>query len=96
MKKGCIGEKKPKKDHRKPKVYSALQTFDRIEWLKKRVLPKRLIDRTVKLKYLIHPSQMNEHFAIKKVFNRFDNDGNSMTLFLLCIIQRALNRDAGC
>ncbi len=55
---------------------SALQTFDRVEWLKHHVIPQYLIDRTVKLKYTKHISEMNEYFATKKVFNRFDDDGN--------------------
>ncbi len=58
-------------------VISPMQTFDRVQWLRKRVLSSKLIDRTVKLKYLVHPAEMREHTAIKKVFNRFDEDGNS-------------------
>ena len=53
-----------------------MHTFDRIEWLKKRVPSQLLIDRTVKLKYLVHPAEMNEHSAIKKVFERFDDNGD--------------------
>jgi len=66
-------KKSPKKFNR-----SASQpTFEQIEWLRKRVCPNKLIDRTVRMKYLVHPSEMNEHQSIKKVFNRFDEDGNS-------------------
>lgn len=53
-----------------------VQPFDRVEWLKKRVPQKKLIDNTVKLKYLLHPAEFNEHISIKKVFDRFDDDGN--------------------
>ena len=58
-------------------LYRKGESFEQIEWLKKRVPQEQLINRIVKLKYLIHPAQMNEHLAIKKVFNRFDDDGNS-------------------
>ncbi len=75
----CRCKKKTKSQPRN--LPSAIQTFDRVEWLKKRVPSEKLIDRTVKLKYLIHPNEINEHTAIKKVFNGFDEDGNSITLF---------------
>ena len=53
--------------------------FDSIEWLKKRVPKKRLIDDTVKLKYLLHPIERHEHDSVKKVFDRFDDGGNSIS-----------------
>ncbi len=55
---------------------SPLQTIDRIDWLKSRVPARRFLDRTVKLKYIKPLSEMNEYSATKKVFNRFDGDGN--------------------
>ena len=63
---------------------SPMQTFDRVEWMKKHVLPGKLVDGTVGLKYLIHPSEINEHLAIEKVFSRFDSNGNSIALFRTC------------
>jgi len=64
-------------DRKNPNLRSQkMHTFDRIEWLKKRVPSSRLIDRTVKLQYLVHPAEMAEHNAIQKVFDGFDDDGN--------------------
>ena len=57
---------------------SQMHTFDRIEWLKKHVEPKKLANNSVKLKYLMHPTEMTEHNAIKKVFDIFDEDGNGI------------------
>ena len=65
-----------KKHHSKKSIMSRFHTFDNIEWLKKRIPQKKLIDRTIKLKYLIHPAEMNDHMLAKKVFKRFDEDGN--------------------
>lgn len=58
------------------KIISPLQSFDRIEWLKKRVAVKKLVDRTVKAKYLTHPGEAQEQEAINSVFERFDDNGN--------------------
>ena len=52
------------------------QTFDQIQWFKSRTLSKNLMNRTVQLKYLKHASEMNQYKATKKVFDRFDDDGN--------------------
>jgi len=70
----CKCKKKPNAGK---EVLTQVGTFERVEWLKKRVSKSRLTDRTVKLKYLVHPAEMNEHIAAKKVFKRFDEDGNS-------------------
>lgn len=69
-----------KKSHKGKELLTQVGTFERVEWLKKRVDKSRLTDRTVKLKYLVHPAEMNEHIAVKKVFKRFDEDGNSSFL----------------
>ena len=67
------------KKKRHKKVASAnFANFELVEWLKKRTPQHRLIDRTVKLKYFIHPAEMQEHLSVKKVFARFDDDGNSI------------------
>jgi len=66
-----------RKQHNKSRSLFQFQAFDRIEWLKSHVPQSRLTDRTVKLKYLVHPSELKEHLAVKKVFDRFDDDGNS-------------------
>ena len=68
---------KCKKKHHQRTDIPQFQTFNCIEWLKSHVPENRLTDRTVKIKYLVHPAEMNEHKAVKKVFQRFDDDGNS-------------------
>ena len=78
---GCPKNKKKKDKNNLMAKTSTLQTFDRIEWLKKRVLSSKLADRTVRLKYLKHASEMNEYFATKRVFDRFDDDHNSKCVF---------------
>ncbi len=93
----CVCEKKKDSGASQSKPLtrtSSLQTFDRIEWLRKRVLPGKLIDRTVRLKYLVHPSEMNEHLAIKKVFKRFDEDHNSQ-FFVSSRFENQNNRKVG-
>ena len=69
---------KPGKVDRKKRLMSLTRRFETIEWLRKRVPAQRLIDRTVEQKYLIHPAETTENAAIKRVFNRFDEDGNRM------------------
>ncbi len=78
---GCPKKHKEKKLTKNKIETSSLQTFDRIQWLKTRVNPRKLMDSTVKLKYLKHISEMAEYFATKKVFKRFDEDGNG-TFFI--------------
>ena len=74
---GCPKKSKKSLESKDHIEASMLQTFDRIQWLKKHVLPQNLANRTVKLKYTKHISEMNEYFATKRVFKRFDDDGNS-------------------
>ena len=50
------------------------QPYDRIEWMKKHISPLKLVDRTIRLRYLIHPAEMGEHDATKEVFGRFDDN----------------------
>jgi len=76
-KKPCGCPKRPKNKNKAGKASaSELQTFDRIQWLKTHVLPTKLTDRTVRLKYLQHMSEMDKYFATRAVFQQFDDDGN--------------------
>jgi len=74
MSKRVLNCKKGKQCVRK---LSEFQSFNCIQWLKSRVPQNRLTDRTVRLKYLVHPAEKNGHKTIKNIFDRFDEDGNS-------------------
>ena len=68
----------PKKKYKK-KGFPLFQTYDCIEWLKSRVPKTNFTNRTVKFKYTIHPAEIKEQNAVKKVFDNFDEDKNSNT-----------------